>query len=186
VDEAGWPLYEQPADGFALALPPGWTALQLDPKTLDRTLEQGLRTNPDLKAREQTIREQVAAGLKFLGSERASGGPSVSVVRKPLEEGESLDEAAADMVEGYEAMPTVERPVGRKRVRLPAGQAERIDVVLPMDIPGSGRNRVAVTSYLLARGEALYVVSVTSWADEVARYQPTFERVAQSSRLLGK
>jgi hypothetical protein len=39
VDEGGWPVYEQPADGFALSLPPGWTALQLDP----RTLEQGIR-----------------------------------------------------------------------------------------------------------------------------------------------
>src|SRR5436305_5517914 len=54
VDEGGWPLYEQPGDGFALALPPGWTALKLDPRTLDRTLEQGLRVNPDLKNMEQS------------------------------------------------------------------------------------------------------------------------------------
>src|SRR5262249_2556855 len=60
VDEGGWPLYEQPADGFALALPPGWTAFNLDPKTLDRVLEQGIRINPDLKAMEQTIRQQAA------------------------------------------------------------------------------------------------------------------------------
>src|SRR5262249_47699674 len=45
TDEQGWPLYEQPADGFALAVPPSWTALQVNPQTLDRILEQAIQNN---------------------------------------------------------------------------------------------------------------------------------------------
>jgi hypothetical protein len=186
VDEGGWPLYEQPADGFAMALPPGWTALQLGPKTLDQTLEQGLRSNPDLKAREQSIRQQVAAGLKFLGLEKAQGGPNVSVFRTPLKGEVSLDLAAAEMLKEYEAMPTLERPIGRKRVRLKAGEAERFDVVMPVGVPGKGRERLAVTSYVLVRGQALYILTFTAAVGEVARYRPTFERVADSFHLLDK
>ena len=58
---------EQGADGFALAVPPTWTALQVNPQTLDRMLEQTIRSNPDMKAMEQIIRQQAAAGMKFLG-----------------------------------------------------------------------------------------------------------------------
>jgi hypothetical protein len=135
-DEGGWPVYEQPAHGFALSLPPGWTALNLDPKTLDRTLEQGLRVNPDLKAMEQSIRQQAAAGVKFLGTEKASGGPNVNVVKLPLRGEASLEAAGADMVKQFESIPSVERPVARRRVRLQAGEAERLDFVMPVKRPG--------------------------------------------------
>jgi hypothetical protein len=186
TDEGGWPLYEQPADGFALALPPGWTALNLDPKTLDRVLEQGVRINPDLKAMEQSIRQQAAAGMKFLGTEKASGGPGVTVMRSPLPGQASLDAVAADMVKQYEAMPSVERPVKRQRVRLKAGPAERVDFVIPVNPPGGGVTRLAMTSYALVRGQELYIVTVTAGAQEVAKYRPTFERIAQSFRFLAE
>jgi hypothetical protein len=43
-----------------------------------------------------------------------------------------------------------------------------------------------MTSYLLVRGSDLYVVTVTAGVDEAASYAPTFGRVAQSFRFLGK
>jgi hypothetical protein len=186
VDPGGWPVYEQPADGFALALPPDWTAFNLDPKTLDRTLEQGLRINPDLQGMEPSIRQQAAKGVKFLGTERASGGPNVNVVKFPLREGASLDAAAADLVKQFEAIPSVEKPVARRRVRLGPGEAERLDFVLPVKPPGGGTNRLAMTPYALVHGRELYVVTFTAGVDEAAKYTATFQRIAQSFRFLDK
>jgi hypothetical protein len=185
ADEAGWPVYEQPADGFALSVPPGWTALNLDPKTLDRTLEQGIRINPDLKVMEQGIRQQVAAGLKFLALERANGGPNVNVVKSPLREETSLDVAAADFLKGYDALPSVEKPIPHRRVRLPAGEAERLDYVMPVTPPGGKAIRLTMTSHVLVRARDLFIITVTSGVDEAAKYEPTFERVAQSFRFVG-
>jgi hypothetical protein len=186
ADPAGWPVYEQPADGFALALPPGWVALDLNPKTLDRMLEKGLAVNPDLKAMEKGIRMQVAAGVKFLGLEKAGGGPNVSVAKFPLRTEASLDAAAVDFVKQYDVIPTVERPVRHERVRLKAGEAERVDLVMPVRPPGEAAKRLAMTSYLLVRGRDTYVLTATAGVDEAAAYAPTFERVAQSFRFLGK
>ncbi len=186
VDEGGWPLYEQPADGFALALPPGWTALALDPKTIDQTMEQGIRANPSLKAMEQGIRQQAAAGLKFLGAERAGSGPNVNVFKLPLVREATLDAAGADWAKQFEAMPSVERPITRRQVRLRAGEAERFDYVIPATLPNGKRERLALTSYLQVRGRELYAVTTTVKVDEVVRYAPTFDRIVGSFRFLGK
>lgn len=185
-DEGGWPLYEQPADGFAIALPPGWTTLNLDPKTLDRTLERNIGINPDFKAMEQGIRQQAAAGIKFLGTEKAGGGPNVTIMKVPVPGEANLDAAAADWVKQFDALPSVEKPVARRRVRLLAGEAERMDIVLPVNPPGGVAIRLAMNAYLLVRGGDLYVVNITAGVDEAARYKSTFERVVQSFRFLGK
>lgn len=184
-DGGGWPVYEQPADGFALSLPPGWTALNLDPQTLDRTLEQGLRVNPDLKAMEQSIRQQAAAGVKFLGTEKASGGPNVNVVKTPVRGEASLDAVGADMVQQFESLPSVEKPVARRRVRLQPGEAERLDFVMPVSPPGGGVKRLALAAYVLVRGQKMYVVTCTAGVDEAEKYAPTFDRIANSFRFLG-
>jgi hypothetical protein len=184
--QAKWQVYEQPADGFALALPPGWTALDLNPKTLDRMLEKGVAVNPDLKAMEKGIRHQVAAGIRFLGLEKVRGGPNVSVGKFPLRGEVSLDVAATDVVKQFDALPTVERPIRRKRVRLKAGEAERLNYVLPVKPPGEAAKRLAMMSYLVVSGRELYVITMTAGVEEAATYAPTFERVAQSFRLLGK
>lgn len=184
--QGDWPLYEQPADGFALAVPPGWTVLKLEPGTLDETLKQGIRANPDLKAMEQGIRQQVAAGVRFLATETASGGPNVNVLKTPVRGKPSLDAAAAEFVKGFEALPSVKRPIARRRVELRPGEAERLDFVLPVKLPGGGSDRLAMTAYLLVRGQQLYVVTLTSNVGEAAKYKATFERIAQSFRFLGK
>jgi hypothetical protein len=186
-DAGGWPVYEQPADGFALSLPPAWTALDLNPRTLDRMLAKGLAVNPDLKAMEQGLRRQVAAGVKFLGLEKAAGGPNVSVAKFPLRGEASLDVAAADFVKQYDILPSVERPIHSKRVRLKAGEAEQVAFVMPVGPPAEPAKRLALTCYLLVRGREMYVVTTTAGVDEAAAYAPpTFERVAQSFRFLGK
>jgi hypothetical protein len=185
TDEHGWPLYEQPADGFALAVPPGWMALQVNPQTLDRMLEQMVRDNPGFKAMEQTIRQQAAAGMKFLGTERADGGPNVNVIKTLLPGEVPLDALAADMMRQYEALPGVGRPITRRRVRLRAGEAERFDLTMSMNLPG-GPKRLALTSYALVHGGALYAVTLTAGTEEVANYRATFERIAKSFRFLGK
>jgi hypothetical protein len=184
-DEGGWPVYEQPADGFALSLPPGWTALNLDPKTLDRTLEQGLRVNPGLKAMEQSIRQQAATGVKFLGTEKASGGPNVNVVKVALQGEASLEAAGAAMVKQFESIPSVEKPVARRRVRLQPGEAERLDAIMPVTPPGEETKRLTLAAYVLVRGQQMCVVTCTAGVEEAKKYAPIFDRIVNSFRFLG-
>ncbi|MCC6419837.1 MAG: hypothetical protein IT429_16510 [Gemmataceae bacterium] len=183
VDEGGWPLYEQPEDGFALALPPGWTALRLDPRTLDQVLKQGLDINPDLKAMEQTIRQQAAAGVKFIGLEKAGGGPNVNVLRTALIGKVPVGAAADNFIKQYETIPNVERPIARRQVKLRSGEAEKLDIVMPVNMPTGEKKRLAMTSYLVVRGQTLYVVTCTAAVDEAGKYRQTFDRITQSFRI---
>ncbi len=160
--------------------------MQLDPKTLDQTLEQALRGNPDLQAMQHTIRQQAAAGLKFTALEKGGSGANINVIKSALGGEVSLDAAAAAVFKQFEAMPSVERPIGHRRVQLKAGEAERFDYVLPMNVPGKGPERFAITSYVLIRRQDAYVITITANTGLVARYTPTFERVAHSFHFLGK
>jgi len=184
TDEQGWPLYEQPADGFALAVPTTWIALQVNPQTFDRVLEQTIRNNPEMKAMEQTIRQQVAAGMKFLGSEKASGGTNVTVMKLTEPAAVPLGEAAASLEMQFKGLPGVQGPVTRQRVRLRPGEAERLAYVVAMSGPG-GPKRLAMTTWVLVRGSDVYLLSTTTEANLAATNTATFERIAQSFRFLG-
>jgi hypothetical protein len=84
------------------------------------------------------------------------------------------------------AMPNAEKPIARRRVRLEPGEAERLDFVMPVNLPGGRADRLAMIIYVLVCGQQLYVVTLTSNVGEAARYTSTFERIARSFRFIGK
>jgi hypothetical protein len=187
-DENGWPLYEQSADGFALALPPDWVALELNAAALDQALELGIRSNPDFQVIERQIRQQIAAGIKFMGMDKAgvqSGSPAnVHIMKTALDAGASLQNAVDGILEELNGMSTIERPIARERVTLKAGQGERLRYILPVKRPDGRPVRAAIIQYVLAPGKDLYVITCTTTADQVERYQPTFEAIALSFRVV--
>jgi hypothetical protein len=186
-DEKGWPLYEQPADGFALALPPDWVALNLEAGALDKAVDQGLRANPDFEALGQQIRQQVKAGMKFMGIDKAGVGTgfatNVNVMKGPLD-GASLEDAVDQAVGQLTSMPSIEKPIARERVTLRAGEGLRLRYLLNVTKPNGQRERAAITQYLVAVGKDIYGLTFTSLAAQEEQVRSTFETIAQSFRLL--
>src|SRR5437763_16870392 len=66
-DDGGWPLYEKPAEGFAVALPPDWRQIDMDPKTFEGKLKEVAQQNPQIQGMAANLRQQIAAVDKFFG-----------------------------------------------------------------------------------------------------------------------
>src|SRR5262249_23621941 len=86
--EAGWPLYEVPAEGFALSLPPDWRQIDMDPKTFEAKFSELARQNPEFEGMRENMRTQIKAGIKFYGldstTQRTGFATNVNVLRLPL------------------------------------------------------------------------------------------------------
>jgi hypothetical protein len=187
-DENGWPLYEQKADGFAVALPPEWAALELNAATLDQALEQGLRANPDFEAMGQQIRQQVAAGMKFMGMDKAavrSGfAANVNILKDLPDEGASLQNSVDEILGPLNGMATIEKPIAHERVTLKVGEGERLRYALSMKKPDGQLARAAIVQYVMVPGKDVYVLTCTAAAEQVEQYRQIFEAIAQSFRVL--
>jgi hypothetical protein len=185
-DEGGWPLYEVPAEGFALALPPDWRRIDMDPKTFEASFNGVLAQNPQLGAMLGNLRQQMASGVKFFGLDEATFGTgfatNVNVVRVPLPPGGNLDAAVADTVKQLEGLPNVVKPVTRERLPA-AGGRERLRFKMTMNVPTGRSATLAVTQYLAVRDKDGYAVTLTTVADQEAKYAATFEKVGQSFRF---
>jgi hypothetical protein len=168
--------------------PPDWVVLELNAATLDQALEQGFRANPDFEAMGQQIRQQVAAGMKFMGIEKAgvrSGfAANVNLMRDSLAAGTSLENAVDEILGQLNTMSSVEKPIARESVTLKAAKGERLRYTLSMKKPDGQPARAAIIQSVLAPGKDLYVLTCTTSAYQVERYQQTFETIAQSFRLL--
>jgi hypothetical protein len=184
-DEGGWPLYEVPAEGFALALPPGWRRFDMDPKTFEASFNGVLAQNPQFGAMAGNLRQQMASGVKFFGLDEATLGTgfatNVNVVRVPLPPAGGLDAAVADSVKQLESLPNVVKPVARER--LPAGGRERLRFRMTMNAAAGRSATVVVTQYLAVRDKDGYALTLTTLAEQEAKYAATFEKVGQSFRF---
>jgi hypothetical protein len=187
-DENGWPLYEQSGDGFALALPPEWVALELNAAIVDKTLDEGFRANPDFQAMGQQIRQQIAAGIKFMGVDKASArsglAANVNVMKLPLEKDASLQTTIDEILGELNSMTTLEKPIVHERVTLKAGEGERIRYVLSVNRPDGQPARAALIQYVLAPGKDVYALTCTTTAEQLDQYRQTFDNIAQSFRVL--
>src|SRR5262245_27250848 len=72
--DSGWPLFEVPAEGFALAIPPDWRQFDMNPATFEPKFREALKHDPQLEALYPSLRQQMVAGNKFVGFDVATIG----------------------------------------------------------------------------------------------------------------
>lgn len=187
-DENGWPFYEVLADGFGLALPPDWRQFDMDPKRFEAKFKEVMAQNPQFGPLLGTIRQQLANGVRFFGVDQATVGKgfatNVNVIRVPLPSGVSLDATVADTIKQLNSQPGVAKPISGERQMLAAGEAERLRYKLTMKSSTGQSALLAITQYLTVRGNDGYVVTLTTLADQEARYARTFEGIGQSFRFI--
>jgi hypothetical protein len=186
--ESGWPLYEVPAEGFALALPPDWRRFDMNPATFEATMDEMLKKNPELKALLANLRQQLASGVKFFGFDDSTLGTgfatNVNVLRLQVPPGATLDTVVADAVRQAESLPTVVKPIHHERVKVAAGEAERFRYKVTIQTPTGQNVSLATTQFILVRGSGSYTVTAVSVSDQEAKYAETFEKIGKSFRFL--
>jgi len=185
--EAGWPVYEVPAEGFALELPPGWRQFDMDPKTFEAKFKEAMKKNPKLEPMLGSLRQQIVGGVKFFGFDEAMQGgftTNINVLRLPLARGENLDSAVADALTQYANMPSVIKPVTHERLTMATGDRERIKSKMTMNSPTGQQFTIAVTNFILTTDKDGYVVTLTTTTDQEAKYAATFDRIGRSFRFI--
>lgn len=189
--EAGWTLYEKPAEGFAIALPSTWKQIDLDPKTIDAVLEAAKGQDPQMATLlGGQMRSLVASGIKFWGFDLAleaiaTGYPTnVSITKQSVRVEIPLEVFVQVSVGLLENLDSVVKPIAHRRVQLMAGEGEELQY--RMKITGSDGQviTIAVTQYIIVAGQTAYGIALATTSGQAEKYAPSFAKIGQSFRLI--
>lgn len=187
----GWVLYQKPADGFAIALPPTWTQFDMDSETVRTPLKAVQALNPEiavmLGAQTQTL---LASSLKFwAGDLRPQAlitgfATNVNIFQASLTLQAPLDPYLQAAMRRLNTLPGVVKPISKRYVDLTVGEVGELKFQLKITTTEGQPITAAVTQYLvIGEGEA-YVITFTTTADQARRQARTFEKIGQSFRLV--
>jgi hypothetical protein len=180
---SGWVVRERPSDGFAIAIPSTWVEVNLDAETLDAALAPVRACCPDMDLTAwagQTPGELRNKGMKLFAVDPDSDPEAqyygiVSVVRTTLGAGWNLDMALEAVLPGYEGD---EVEVTHRRVTLPAGEAEAIQIA------ESGEHPLLTTKYLILRGDVFWFITMACEAAYAEGYAEVLETIPQTFRWI--
>ncbi|MBI3329559.1 MAG: DUF4124 domain-containing protein [Nitrospinae bacterium] len=191
----GWTFYQKPAEGFSIALPSTWKQLEMTAQPLDATLKAVAEKNPRLiPLLEWQARYLVAfggklsgSGGKFIGFDPAPG-PTVAgyaahihAFKVPLSEQMPLNLLVQLVMNHLENRVDVAKPISHRRVNLTGSEGEKVQY----RVSGSTdpAPAMAITQFLLSKGQDVYTVTLTTTADQAEKYAPIFEKIGQSFRV---
>ena len=190
VVPAGWTMHTRQADGFAVALPAGWKQIDLDPETLDSVLNDLKKQNPDLGFLiEGQARQLLATGVRFWAfdlspASLASGyGTNFNILKQPMTTRVGIDFVAQLVAGQLENVSNVVKPVKYRRADLPTGDSAVLEYRMSLKTP-QGDVMLSITEYLVLTDDDMYAITFGTTAAQADKYAPTFEKVAQSFRLL--
>lgn len=188
--DSGWVRYQANADGFAVALPPTWQIVQLDPDDVPGSLEPIRAAEPVLADRiGRQVELLTAAGIvRLYGFDRGAlegdvGLTSISVISQDAGIDLSLDFYASLGMQLVLALPELDGMVERTRVDLDGTIAEELRYTLNVPDLGDGRARLRVTQYLATRGPQLYALTLSTTVDTAGELEQTFEQISRSFDL---
>jgi hypothetical protein len=172
---AGWRSYEiyETSERFLIALPPGWRQVALGPE-----IEKAVRDDPETAALPETYRDILVSSLKFAANESIPGAtdkPAVMVFKYSTSPHAPLDAMVTYYVATLQNRPDVLKPVSRRRVNLPAGDAEQVEFRI-----GSG----TIVEYWLLRGTDGYRIVFAVRTDRAPKYRPVFEKIGETFRII--
>jgi hypothetical protein len=184
-------IYEKPNEGFAIGLPTSWVSFDLDAEALDTLIETVKKTNPDLaNILSSQMQSLIVAGVKYFaldlgpGTVSKGGATNLNIIREPLPFKMSLDAYVQLSVGQIENLPSVVKPVKHKTVQIMAGEAEELKYLLRTNTPNGQAIKVAITQYAFLDDKTAYIITLTTIADQAAKYAPIFAEIGRSFRLL--
>jgi hypothetical protein len=181
-----WQRYANSADGYSLALPPGWQAVPLDQASLERYAQQSGSAEA-LMAQRLAVRAQerraTGAGIwAALAPDPAPEGvTSLNIVRQPLGQEMAVDSFARASMDSLKHSGNAPLALRQTKIKLPSGQALRVEMTYRLD-PEQKGSALHVTQFYLVKGTNGYVVTAVTRASQAAANAPVFDGVMQSMR----
>ena len=185
--QSGWTDQTLPEDGFGIAFPPGWEAI--DPDNADAALAQMAKDNP---AFAEIVKDQVgklSEIIRLLAVDANSPtlaqgfATNANVIVQPVPGSLRFEEFLQANVSQLRSVPGVTTSVEDDAFALPAGRAALIRSRLPIQSP-AGTTIAAVTQYLFLTEERGFILSFTTTPESEARYVSVFEAIVRTFRTL--
>ncbi len=174
---ADWVVHEVPDNGISIALPPDWQTIDMDPYTVGDSIILISEDYPDYA---DYLWEQlpgmISQGTSFYGYDTASEtidkgyAASLSLLVEPLSESEPLDFYLDASVDLLTTMWGTDQTIESKTVKLPAGEAGRLQYDVELAAPGGKSLDITLVQYLLLHGENAYIFTFASMVDQADSY----------------
>jgi hypothetical protein len=188
--ENDWPLYEVPAEGFALALPADWEHIEINPQTLDDLVSKATDKYPGLRGMADSIRQEVKAGIKLYGFDNETAttgrGTSVNVGKFALPAGGTLDALVEQNARQIPNRFKVTGPMKRERKTTLHADGERLQYRVQLNGPNGRPINLVLTQYFFVTDAHFFVVTYKS-SDEKSEKNPHLATaICESFRLINK
>ncbi len=182
--ETGWNEYQGPGKTFTISVPSAWKPSFVDSKTIQATISALTAAKPELTT---LLSFMLAGGGAFAASDptaapSAAGVPTgVMVLKQPKGMIRSASLLAPLLASAAQLAEGVKKPIQLRKVQLSAGEAE--EIAFRIDVKGQGgqpSSEIAQTIYLVDSPNDIYMIGLTTPADQAADYESTFQKIAES------
>ncbi len=192
VVPSGWTELTVPEENFAIAIPPRWQRLPVNPQELDASLKVISQSNPELaNALGARGQELMASGVKLWAfdfdpaSLQSKFATNLTVTRQSLSEPVSLDTYTTVNVTQIQQLTSRQGAIDQERVTLGNLPAERIRYNLSFQASDGTQGASAITQYLILSDNDAFVLTYATLLDQLDKYKTTFDQSAASFRAIG-
>ena len=188
--ENDWPLYEVPAEGFAVALPPDWVHMEVSSQNMDEMIAKLVTANPALASFGESFRKQVRSGIKFFGFDKqaaATGsGTNVTIAKAMLPAGATLASITDLNVGQIQSVFKLTSAIDREPKTTPHLGAERIRFSFQMAGLDGRPTNLAIVQYYYVTDKVYFVLGLTTTADQADQNADIANSIGDSFRVLKK
>lgn len=185
-------LYELPAEGFSIALPEAWQAVDLDKMFLAETLEAMGEQNESLKSlfTNEFFQNLAAAGIKFyainLSPESVQGTipATINIIRQDLPFEATLDVYTDLNVSQLDQFFELTSEIQQERMMLGEAEAMKLSYTANIVDPLGRSIEAANTQYLLVDGSLAYVVTLAMPVDLTDQLLQPSIAIVETFRLI--
>ena len=180
----GWVRYEMADDGIAIALPPTWEQLVLDPESWDAALDAVAEDNEGFAAMlKGQAKSLIAAGIKFyaldVSEESAQTGSltTVNIIKAPFKIQMSLKAFIQVSVSQMKTLENIIEPVKQRTLNISGYEAGELSYSIKMSLVGQKPTTVPVLQYIMLVDNTAYIISFVTTSSEAKKQVSVFQKI---------
>ena len=173
---AGFTVVDRTADGFTIALPPGWQNFDLTSADVDAIVQAATEANPNLQGDVgNAVKKLVDEGGLLYASDTSNPGKFLTNVNLIKVTGVTSGLGLLQQQAQTQLTAAGATNVSSTQVSLPAGDAVRTTYTVPVTLSDGTKAEIAgLQVYFLTQGN-LYVLTFST--DQPDKYSKTFDQV---------
>ena len=172
----GFTVVDRRADGFAIALPPGWESFDLTEADVDAIVAAAAQANPNLRSGiADAVKQLVQQGGLLYASDTSNPGKFLTNVNLIKVTGVESDLNLLQEQAQSQLTAAGATNVSSTRVSLPAGEAVRTTYTVPVTLADGTPIEVAGLQVYVVADSNLYVLTFST--DQPEKYSSTFDQI---------